>query len=114
MPSKVNSTSPNGSGKVHEVDVVILGSGLAGSVSGSILARHGATVALVDAATHPRFAIGESTTPHMIEWLRVLALWFDVPELADLFDVKTVNERISPSHGQKQSFGFVTHRPGQE
>jgi FADH2 O2-dependent halogenase len=114
MPSKVNSAGPAGSGPVQDVDVVILGSGLAGSVSASILARHGATVALVDAASHPRFAIGESTTPHMIEWLRILATRFDVPELADLFDVSTVNKRIGPFHGQKQSFGFVKHRPGQE
>ena len=115
MPSKVNATSQaDGSGKVHECDVVILGSGLAGSVSASILARQGATVALVDAGSHPRFAIGESTTPHLIEWLRILALRFDVPELSDLFDVKVANEHIGPFHGQKQSFGFVKHTPGQE
>jgi FADH2 O2-dependent halogenase len=114
MPSKVNASDPSGSGKVHEVDVVILGSGLAGSVTGSILARHGAKVALVDAASHPRFAIGESTTPHLIEWLRILALRFDIPELADLFDVQVANERIGPFHGQKQSFGFVKHDPGRE
>src|SRR5690348_8349305 len=96
MPSKADATGAGEAGQVHDVDVVILGSGLAGSVTGSILARHGATVALVDAAAHPRFAIGESTTPHMIEWLRVLALWFDVPELADMFDVKSVNERMGP------------------
>ena len=115
MPSKVNGTGQaSGSGKVHQCDVVILGSGLAGSVSAAILARHGATVALVDAASHPRFAIGESTTPHLIEWLRILSMRFDIPELADLFDVKAANEHIGPFHGQKQSFGFVKHQRGRE
>jgi len=115
MPSKVNATDQvNESGKVHECDVVILGSGLAGSVSASILARQGASVALVDAASHPRFAIGESTTPHLVEWLRILSDRFDIPELAGLFDVKAANETIGPFHGQKQSFGFVRHQAGQE
>ncbi len=44
-------------------DVIILGSGIAGSVTGAILAKHGARVLLVDATTHPRFAVGESMTP---------------------------------------------------
>ena len=47
----------NGTGKVHECDVVILGSGLAGSISGAILARQGKSVALIDAGTHPRFPV---------------------------------------------------------
>ena len=49
-----------------EYDVLILGSGLAGSLTAAILARHGAKVLLIDAAQHPRFAVGESTTPQTI------------------------------------------------
>jgi FADH2 O2-dependent halogenase len=44
-------------------DVLILGSGFAGSLLGAILARAGKRVVIVDAQRHPRFAIGESSTP---------------------------------------------------
>ena len=41
--------------------VAILGAGIAGSMLAAVLARNGVRVLLVDAATHPRFAVGEST-----------------------------------------------------
>ncbi|MBC6456925.1 NAD(P)/FAD-dependent oxidoreductase [Actinomadura sp. HBU206391] len=115
MPSRVKATNgATSSGKVNQCDVVILGSGLAGSVSGAILARQGAKVVLVDAGSHPRFAIGESMTPQLIEWLHILAVRFDVPELRHLLDVKAVTRHIGPFHGKKQSFGFIKQNPGQE
>jgi FADH2 O2-dependent halogenase len=115
MPSKIKATNgATSSGKVIPCDVVILGSGLAGSVSGAILARQGVNVVLVDAGSHPRFAIGESMTPQLIEWLHILALRFDVPELRHLLDVKAVTRHIGPFHGKKQSFGFIKQNPGQE
>jgi FADH2 O2-dependent halogenase len=115
MPSNVKAANHNNnSGEVHPCDVLILGSGLAGSVSAAILARQGANVVLVDAASHPRFAIGESMTPQLIEWLHILSLRYDVPELKHLLDVKAVTRNIGPFHGKKQSFGFVTEHPGQE
>jgi FADH2 O2-dependent halogenase len=98
----------------HTFDVAILGSGLAGSVSAAILARHGAKVLLVDAASHPRYAIGESMTPQLAEWLHVLAERYDVPEIQSLTTLKRVTEDISPVFGVKENFGFVIHRPGQE
>lgn len=101
-------------GNVIPCDVVILGSGLAGSISAICLAKQGATVALVDAGQHPRFAIGESMTPQLIEWLQILSARFDVPELAHLFDVKATTRHIGPHHGKKQSFGFIRQVPGQE
>lgn len=108
------SNEASKSGKVHECDVVILGSGLAGSISGAILARQGASVALIDAGTHPRFAVGESMNPQLVEWLHVLAVRFDVPEIKHLLDVKAVTKNLGPSHGKKQSFGFVKHAKGRE
>jgi len=102
------------SAKVRHCDVFILGSGLAGSISAAILARQGASVVLVDAATHPRFAVGESMTPQLTEWLNILAVRYDVPEIKHLLDVKAVTKHIGPSSGRKQSFGFMLHRPGQE
>jgi FADH2 O2-dependent halogenase len=115
MPSKVMATSQAGSPrKVQDCDVFILGSGLAGSVSGAILARQGAKVVLVDAGQHPRFAVGESMVPQLIEWLDILKSRFDVPEIGALLDVKAVMTNIGTAHGKKDGFGFVMHREGQE
>jgi tetracycline 7-halogenase / FADH2 O2-dependent halogenase len=101
-------------GQVRHCDVLILGSGLAGSITGAVLARQGASVVLVDAGQHPRFAIGESMTPQLVEWLHILKSRFDVPEIGHLLDSKAVARNISPLHGKKQNFGFVKHEPGRE
>lgn len=95
-------------------DVLILGAGLAGSIMGAILARQGANVVLVDAGHHPRFAVGESQNPQLVEWLHILAVRYDVPEIKYLLDIKAVTKNIGPHHGRKQSFGFVSQRANQE
>lgn len=115
MPSKVMAKGPaKKSDNVQHCDVFILGSGLAGSVSGAILARQGASVVLVDAGQHPRFAVGESMTPQLIEWLHILKSRFDVPEIGHLLNVKAVADHIGPHHGKKQNFGFIKHEVGKE
>ena len=101
-------------GTARECDVIILGSGLAGSISGAILARQGAKVALIDAGHHPRFAVGESMNPQLVEWLHLLAVRYDVPEIKHLLDIKAVTSNLGPYHGRKQSFGFVKHEKGRE
>ena len=53
-------------------DVAIVGSGVAGSMLAGILAGAGARVALIDRQTHPRFAVGESSTPLADALLRTL------------------------------------------
>lgn len=95
-------------------DVAILGSGLAGSTLAAILARNGASVVLVDAATHPRFAVGESTIPPLMAWLRLLAARYQVPEINALTSVDRSTEEIGNSFGVKRHFGFMLHRPGEE
>ena len=44
-------------------EVAIVGSGFAGSLLARVLAVLGYDVVLLERGTHPRFAIGESTTP---------------------------------------------------
>lgn len=115
MAGKVMTMKDGGSaGKVQECDVVILGSGLAGSISGAILARQGVNVVLIDAGSHPRFAIGESMTPQLVEWLHILSTRYDVPEIGHMLDIKSATEHIGPFHGQKQHFGFIRHEPHKE
>ena len=115
MLSNVQATSqPHLPDQVQHCDVLILGSGLAGSITGAVLARQGASVVLVDAGQHPRFAIGESMTPQLVEWLHILKSRFDVPEIGHLLNAKAVAKNISPLHGKKQNFGFVKHEPRRE
>lgn len=95
-------------------DVIIIGSGIAGSMLGAILARNGARVVLVDGTQHPRFAVGESTIPHLLVRLHILALRYKVPEISHLQDIKTITREVGTSMGVKRHFGFQLHRPGEE
>ena len=65
-------------------DVAILGSGFSGSLMSWLLQAAGLRTVLVDRARHPRFAIGESSTPAANLILRSLATEYDLPELAAL------------------------------
>ncbi len=100
------STSP-------EHDVLILGSGIAGSTLAAVLARGGARVLMIDAASHPRFAVGESTTPHTSMLLRLIAERYDVPEIKHLATFEGVQSKISTSSGVKRNFGFLYQRERQ-
>lgn len=62
-------------------DVVIIGSGFAGSILAWILSTLGWRVALIDAAQHPRFAIGESSTPIADRILRQLGRTYRLDQL---------------------------------
>ncbi len=64
--------------------MAILGSGFGGSITALILARLGLRAVLVDRASHPRFAIGESSTPVADYVLADLAQRYDLPRLAPL------------------------------
>ncbi|MHC3458693.1 NAD(P)/FAD-dependent oxidoreductase [Streptomyces flavovirens] len=99
--------------KAH-YDVIILGTGLAGSVAGTIMARHGAKALLIDATSHPRFAIGESMTPQLVEWIHILAERHRIPELKSLASVNASTRDIAPTFGTKAHFGFMKHEPGRE
>lgn len=115
MPTRTLARTPQQpTTAVKTYDVAILGSGLAGSVTAAVLARQGAKVVLIDAASHPRFAVGESMTPQLVEWLHILAERYDVPEIKSLVSVTASTRDIGPVFGTKAHFGFMLHRPGQE
>lgn len=100
--------------KGPEYDVIILGAGLAGSILGAIMARHGARTLIVDAGSHPRFAVGESMIPYTLLALRSMAERYDVPEIATLSSYDSCNKEISTSFGWKKHFGFMRHQEGAE
>jgi tetracycline 7-halogenase / FADH2 O2-dependent halogenase len=99
-------------GTATPYDVAVLGAGIAGSVLAAVLARGGVKVLLVDAGTHPRFAVGESTIPHTTLLLRVISERYGVPEVAHLAGFANVRRHVSPACGVKRNFGFVYQREG--
>ena len=115
MANKVMAANGSSTaGNAKKCDVVVLGSGLGGSITAAILARQGAKVVLIDAGHHPRFAVGESMIPQLVEWLHCIALRYDVPEVKYLLDIKSITKHIGAHHGKKQHFGFVKHDVGRE
>ncbi|MFF3349262.1 NAD(P)/FAD-dependent oxidoreductase [Streptomyces sp. NPDC002779] len=95
-----------------QYDVAILGSGLAGTTLAACLARNGAKVLVLDAGTHPRFAVGESTIPYTSMLMRLVSERYDVPEIKWLTTFESVQSKISTNCGVKRNFGFLYHREG--
>ena len=93
-------------------DVAIIGSGIAGSSLAAILARHGRKVVVLEAGSHPKFAIGESMILETSETMRALAEFYEVPELA-YFSSENYLSKIGTSHGVKRHFSYMHHAPGE-
>ena len=95
-------------------DLAIIGSSFTGSLLAALARRMGKTVLLLERGQHPRFVIGESSTPlanllleeladrHELPWLRPFSKWGTwraiYPDLPC---------------GLKRGFSFFFHRPGQ-
>ncbi len=114
----VPSTAPGQAGRGRardetQYDVGILGSGIAGSMLAAILARNGASVLLLDADSHPKFAIGESTIPYTLVTLRTLAERYGVPEIKTLATFTNTTKIIGPRAGVKKHFAFMVHHEDQ-
>jgi tetracycline 7-halogenase / FADH2 O2-dependent halogenase len=93
-------------------DVAILGAGMAGGMLGAVLARNGVKVLLIDAGSHPRFAVGESSIPYTSAMTRIIAERYQVPEIEALASFRGIHEKVTPMCGRKQNFGFVYHQQG--
>lgn len=99
-------------------DVAIIGSGLAGSILARVLADRGRSVVLIERGRHPRFALGESSTPLAALALERLAASARTPgALDDLAHLSTAGlwRRHLPhlGRGTKRGFTFWRHRPGE-
>jgi tetracycline 7-halogenase / FADH2 O2-dependent halogenase len=94
-------------------DVVILGSGIGGTLLGAILARNGVKVLILEQSTHPRFAIGESTVPETTQMFGILAKRYGVPEIEKLSNYQNVRTSVSSACGIKRNFSFIYHRQGE-
>ena len=90
--------------------VSIIGSGFAGSILGRVLAVQGHEVVLIERSRHPRFALGESSTPLAAISLERLANRYALPELRDLAAYGRWMEAMPDvRHGLKRGFTFYGH-----
>lgn len=95
------------------VDVAILGGGFAGSMMALVLQRVGRKAVVLERGTHPRFAIGESSTPLCNLSLEAIARDFDLPRVAPLAEFGRW-QRTYPNLacGLKRGFTFAQHEEG--
>ncbi len=102
------------SAQSERFDVVVMGSGFSGSLLAWILASHGRRVLVIDRQRHPRFAIGESSTPTADFLLAHLADRWGLKELAPLACWGTwKNCYPEVLCGKKRGFSYYRHHPNQ-
>ena len=99
---------------MKDYDVFVLGSGLGGSITASALAKKGWRVLLMDAGSHPRFAIGEATTPDISFLMKIAAARFELPELNNLTTFHQLRDNVSSACGIKKAFSFLYQREGED
>ncbi|MBI1923466.1 tryptophan 7-halogenase [Candidatus Poribacteria bacterium] len=94
-------------------DIAVVGSGFAGSLFAMIAQRLGRSVVLLERGTHPRFAIGESSSPLANLLLEELARRYDLPRLLPLTAWGSW-QRTYPEIGcgLKRGFTFYHHAFG--
>jgi tetracycline 7-halogenase / FADH2 O2-dependent halogenase len=95
-------------------DVLIIGSGFGGCLTALGCQQLGLRVVVVDARRHPRFAIGESSTPLANLLLESFADRYRLPWLAPLANYaswKSATPQLGV--GLKRGFSYFQHRPGE-
>jgi tetracycline 7-halogenase / FADH2 O2-dependent halogenase len=94
-----------------DADVAVVGSGFAGSLVALALRKRNRRVVLVERGRHPRFAIGESSTPLANLLIEELADRYDVPRIR-AFSKWGTWQRTHPGVGVglKRGFTFYFHR----
>jgi tetracycline 7-halogenase / FADH2 O2-dependent halogenase len=102
------------SGVTQSCEVAIVGSGFAGSLLARVLAVLGYDVVLLERGTHPRFAIGESSTPLANLSLERIGTRYG---LEDCYQLATHGRWLEHfpelRRGLKRGFTFYRHHPDQ-
>lgn len=94
-------------------DVAILGAGFGGTITALMLENIGLQPVVFDRASHPRFAIGESSTPTGNMILRALADRYDRPRLRPLASHGPWRETYPHvTGGRKRGFSYFRHQRG--
>jgi tetracycline 7-halogenase / FADH2 O2-dependent halogenase len=95
-------------------DIAVIGSGFAGSLIAMIARKLGRSVVLLEKAKHPRFAIGESSTPLANLLLEELAERYDLEGIRPLAKWGTWQQaQPKIACGLKRGFTFFHHQFGQ-
>ena len=97
-----------------DYDFVVFGSGFSGSIMSMVLRRFGASVLMVEKGSHPRFVIGESSTPFANVLLERIGEEFDLG-LLRTFSKWGSWQRHHPEIGcgLKRGFTFFHHTEGE-
>lgn len=94
--------------------IAIIGSGFSGSLLARILAVIGCDVLLLERGAHPRFAIGESTTPLANLTLERLARRYGLPDCHHLAaHGRWLQHLPDVRRGLKRGFTFYRHHAGE-
>jgi FADH2 O2-dependent halogenase len=97
----------------RQFQIVVVGSGFAGSLTAMIAQRLGFATALIERGHHPRFVIGESSTPLANLLLEELADDYDLPFVRPLCKWGLWQERLPHiGCGLKRGFTFYHHELG--
>ena len=91
--------------------VLVIGSGFGGSLTAMIAHRQGFSTGLIEQGQHPRFAIGESSTPLANLLLEEIAALYDLPFLRSLSKWGTWQKQTPHlACGLKRGFTFYHHQ----
>lgn len=98
-----------------QTDIAVIGAGFSGSLLSLLLQRIGLRCVLIDRGSHPRFAIGESSTPMANLILEDLARRYDLPRVAPLSNYGSW-KRTYPDIvcGLKRGFSYFHHTLGED
>jgi FADH2 O2-dependent halogenase len=97
-----------------EADVAIVGSGFSGTLTAMALRRLGRSVVLLERGRHPRFAIGESSTPLANLLLEQLCDEYGLQAVRPLSKMGTWRQAYPQvACGLKRGFSFFHHTPGE-
>lgn len=96
-----------------DVDVAVLGAGFGGSLTALLLERIGLKPALIERGVHPRFALGESSTPLADFVLTQLAERYDLPRIKPLANYGSWQASYPELPcGLKRGFSYFQHVAG--
>lgn len=91
-------------------DVTIFGAGFGGSLLATILARQGMSVALIDREFHPRFAVGESSTPAADLLLHAISEQYELDPFIPLCRFGSWRRTYPDIRcGCKRGFSYISH-----
>ncbi len=98
----------------HRTDIAVVGAGFAGCLMALLCRKMGRSVTLIEKGRHPRFAIGESTTPLTNLLLEEIGQDYSIDFLSEFSTWGAWQERHADLPvGLKRGFTFFHHTEGQ-